>query len=160
MPSKMKKAKHNHGPLDYNYIAEGIYIGTNQCCQGHFDEELLAKGITADISLEKGRLDAPFGVHYYAWIPVKDHAAPTLDQLELGVRMLQVIVKQKRGVYVHCKNGHGRAPTLVVAYFISTGMTREEAIRVVSKRRRGVHLEQSQKKMLEAFVRVHKLKRS
>ena len=26
--------------LEYNYITDGIYIGTNQCCQKHFDERL------------------------------------------------------------------------------------------------------------------------
>lgn len=150
----MKKLVHNHGKLDYNYIGDGIYIGTNQCCQGHFDEELLKKGITVDISLEKDRLDAPFGVHYYAWIPVKDHTAPTLDQLEFGVRVLQAAVKQKRKVYVHCKNGHSRAPTLVAAYFITGGdTTAERAIQWVSKKRSGAHIEPKQKHALQNFFR-------
>ena len=55
--------------LEYNNITNGIYIGTNQCCQTHFDEELKKEGITADISLEEDRLDAPFGVDFYVWIP-------------------------------------------------------------------------------------------
>jgi len=29
--------------LEYNYITDGIYIGTNQCCQTHFDERLKKK---------------------------------------------------------------------------------------------------------------------
>ena len=24
--------------LDFNYITDGIYIGNNKCCKGHFDE--------------------------------------------------------------------------------------------------------------------------
>lgn len=47
--------------LEYNEITDGIYIGTNQCCQTHFDEKLKKEGITADISLEEDRLDAPRG---------------------------------------------------------------------------------------------------
>ncbi|MBU6415489.1 hypothetical protein KGQ34_04605 [Patescibacteria group bacterium] len=35
---KMKTRLQNK--LDFNDIADGIYIGTNQCCQTHFDETL------------------------------------------------------------------------------------------------------------------------
>ena len=71
-----------HGKLifEYNKITEYIYIGTNQCCQIHFNQKLLKKGIKADISLEKEKIDAPFGVDYYLWLPVKDHTAPSLKQ--------------------------------------------------------------------------------
>src|SRR6266481_945625 len=98
-----------HGPaLDYDHIDEGVYVGTNQCCQVHFDQELAAKGITADISLEEKHLDQPFGVEAYLWLPVKDHFSPSPDQLELGVAMLQKLAALQKKVYVHCKNGHGR----------------------------------------------------
>ena len=50
MPSK-KMETHLHDKLDFNYIVDGIYIGTNQCCQTHFNEKLTAEGISADISL-------------------------------------------------------------------------------------------------------------
>jgi len=29
--------------FEYNYISDGIYIGTNQCCQAHFSKKLLKK---------------------------------------------------------------------------------------------------------------------
>ena len=32
--------------LEYDHITDGIYIGTNQCCQTHFDERLKKEGIT------------------------------------------------------------------------------------------------------------------
>ncbi|MBI3495536.1 hypothetical protein HY065_02825, partial [Candidatus Berkelbacteria bacterium] len=96
--------------FEYDEITDGILIGTNQCCQVHFDKELLTKGVTADISLEAERLDAPFGVESFLWLPTKDNFPPSPDQLKLGVRMLTDLVAQKKKVYVHCKNGHGRAP--------------------------------------------------
>src|SRR3989338_7226111 len=89
--------------LEYNHITDGIYIGTNQCCQTHFDEELKKEGITADISLEEDRLDAPFGVDFYVWIPVKNHSTPKPDQLEFGVSVLERLVSMQKKVYVHCK---------------------------------------------------------
>lgn len=52
---------HPRSKLDYHYIADGVFIGTDQCCQTRFDKVLLAKGISVDISLEKTELDTPLG---------------------------------------------------------------------------------------------------
>lgn len=140
-----------HPPLDYHHIAHGIFIGTNVCCQVHFDERLLKEGITADISLEEEQLDAPYGVEFFLWLPVKDGAPPTPDQLELGVSALTKLVDLKKKVYVHCRLGHGRAPTLVAAYLVSKGKTAEEAEATVRAQRPVTHLEPAQQKALRAY---------
>jgi len=137
--------------LEYDYIADGIYIGTNQCCEGHFDERLRKEGIGADVSLEEDRVDAPFGVLFYVWIPVKDHEAPSEEQLAFGVSALETLVKMKKKVYVHCRNGHGRSPTLVAAYLVRQGKSVAEAIAFVKSRRPAIHLEETQKRALEEF---------
>ena len=139
--------------LEYNYITDGIYIGTNQCCQTHFDEKLTKEGITADISLEEDRIDAPFGVEFYVWIPVKNHVSPTPDQLEFGVSVLEKLVSLGRKIYVHCKNGHGRAPTLVAAYLVKNGKTPQEAEEYIRQRRPTIHLENVQRQALKNFNR-------
>ncbi|MBI2483917.1 dual specificity protein phosphatase family protein [Candidatus Uhrbacteria bacterium] len=149
----MRAHEEGETPFEYNSITDQIIIGTNQCCQSHFDETLLAQGVTVDISLEEEKLDAPFGVELYAWIPVKDHTPPTRDQLEMGVGLLASIIRCGKKVYVHCKNGHGRAPTLVSAYLIRQGMSVEQAITAVHAQRPVIHLEPSQKEALEAFIR-------
>lgn len=137
--------------FEYNDIADGIYIGTNQCCQTHFDEKLKKEGITADISLEEDRLDAPFGVDFYVWMPVQNHTAPTRDQLEFGVAILEKLVSMGKKVYVHCKNGHGRAPTLVAAYLIRKGKNAKEAETFIKSKRPSMHLEDAQRQALEDF---------
>lgn len=139
-------------PLDFNYITDGIYIGTNQCCQTHFDEKLLTESILADISLEEERLDAPFGVDFYIWIPVKNHTAPKPDQLDFGVAVLEKLVSMKKKIYVHCKNGHGRAPTLVAAYLVKTkGISPAEAEKFIKSKRPSIHLEEIQKEALKKW---------
>lgn len=137
--------------LEYNKIIDGIYIGTNQCCQTYFDEELKKKGMTADISLEKDRLDAPFGVDFYIWMPVENHAPPKRDQLEFGVAVLEKLVAMNKKIYVHCKNGHGRAPTLVAAYLIKKGKSPAEAEAFIKSKRPAMHLEGIQRQALEDF---------
>jgi len=137
--------------LEYNEITEGIYIGTNQCCQTHFDERLKKEGITADISLEEERIDAPFGVDFYVWIPVKNHAAPKPDQLAFGVSVLEKLISAGKKVYVHCANGHGRAPTLVAAYLVKNGKSPEEAEALIKAKRPSMHLEEVQREAIRNF---------
>ena len=137
--------------LNYDYVADGIYIGSNQCCVLGLAAVLKKEGIAADISLEEARLDQPFGVEAYLWMPIKNHTAPTSDQLSLGVRTLQTLVEQGKKVYVHCQNGHGRAPTMVVAYLISKGQGVDEAIALVTEKRPAAHLQDVQRTALENF---------
>ena len=139
--------------LEYDYIADGIYIGTNQCCQTHFAEKLKQEGIEADISLEEERVDAPFGVQFYAWIPIKNHTAPTSEQLDFGVATIEKLVSMKKKIYVHCQNGHGRAPTLVAAYLVKKGKTVDETIDFIKNKRPTIHLEKVQKIALEEFYK-------
>lgn len=137
--------------LEYNHITDGIFIGTNQCCQTHFDDKLKREGITAVISLEEDRLDAPFGVDFYLWMPVPDHVAPKRDQMELGVLILEKLVAMGKKVYVHCRNGHGRAPTLVAAHLIKKGKSPAEAENFIKSKRPSMHLDEVQRQALDDF---------
>jgi len=139
--------------LEYDYIADGIYIGTNQCCQTHFDEKLKQEGIEVDISLEEERVDAPFGVQFYVWIPVKNHAAPTREQLDFGVATIEKLVSMKQRIYVHCQNGHGRAPTLIAAYLVKKGKSIDQAIDFIKAKRPTIHLEEEQIDGLRFFAK-------
>jgi len=153
-PNKQDTMEHIHPKdpkLDYNHIINGIYIGTNQCCTLGLSDVLKKENITADISLEELRIDQPFGVSAYLWLPTPDHTPPTKDQLVLGSMTLKTLVEQNKKVYVHCKNGHGRASTFVIAYLITQGHTLEEAESIVKKGRPTMHLQDSQKEALALF---------
>lgn len=139
-------------PFEYNQITDQIYIGTNMCCQIDFDKELLAKGISADLSLEKESLDSPFGVDFFVWIPIADYSAPTMDQLDFAVSTIDKLVSMNKKIYVHCKNGHGRAPTIVAAYFISKGYTVENALQKIRDKRPAIHLSDPQINALKDYA--------
>ena len=151
----MMEADFEHQLIDYNYIADGIYVGTNMCCQVHFDERLGQEGIVADVSLEGERIDAAQGVQFYLWLPVENNTAPTPEQLEVGVSTLETLVRLKQKVYLHCKNGHGRAPTMMAAYLIAQGKSVDEAVQFVHERRTSVHLQPVQVEALASFARAH-----
>jgi len=143
---------HELPTFEYNQIVDGIYIGTNQCCRMHFDEMLRREGIVSDISLEDDRLDMPFGVESYIWLPTKNHTAPSLDNLSFGVGSIELLVALQKKVYVHCKNGHGRAPTLIAAYLIRKGHSPTEAESLIRSKRPTIHLEDVQRKVLQEFA--------
>jgi len=143
--------KKKHVIFGYNKITPLIYVGTNACCQMHFKKELLAKGIRGDISLEGEMIDQPQGVDYFLWLPTPDHKAPSLKQLLTGVRTIDSLIKQKVKIYIHCKNGHGRAPTLLAAYFISKGMSLDKAEKMIKAKRMEIHVEKNQRKRLIKF---------
>ncbi len=145
--------KEHKSVYDYNQITDEIYLGTNYCCEVHFDKMLLEMGVQADISLESERIDQPWGIKYFLWLPTIDHTAPTQEALALGTQMITFLVNQGIKTYVHCQNGHGRAPTLVAAYLISTGMSVDKAIKTIAKKRPEIHIEPVQKATLELFAK-------
>lgn len=137
--------------LDYDKITPYLYIGNNMCCQRHFEKELLQKGIKADFSVESERIDKPSGVDYYFWLPVQDRQAPTQKQMIVGAKMLKILIDGKIKTYVHCRLGHGRSPTIAIAYLILEGMAADEAIGFLMKKRRCMHLHDSQIRALKRF---------
>lgn len=141
--------------FDYNQIADQIFLGTNACCEMGFNDELLKQGIVGDISLESERIDNPEGVDYFLWLPVDDHYAPTSKQMKLGIQTIDFFVENKIKFYVHCKLGHGRAPTLLMGYFIAKGMSVQAAVDFVRSKRDSVH---PNKKQRAALLRLKKSK--
>lgn len=145
--------KEGHRQMEVSQITPSVYVGTNACCTVHYKVKLIEQGILHDVSLEGERIDAPFGAETFLWLPTEDHAAPTTMDLRLGVDYVTDVLAQGGKVYVHCKNGHGRAPTLVAAWFIATqGKTVEEAIAEVKAKRPETHIEPAQVDALKRFA--------
>ena len=141
----------NRKGFDYDQINDDVFIGTNMCCEFGFKKELLDKNVRADISLEEERIDSPVGVDYFLWLPTKDHHAPDHDKLTLGVQTLDFLISRKIKVYIHCKNGHGRAPALFAAYLIKKGLGVDEAIKYMQAKRPAIHLNEIQIAALKKF---------
>ncbi len=138
-------------PFEYNIIIPQLYLGTNACCTVHFEKDLLTQGVRADISLEAERIDAAHGAEYFLWLPTIDHTAPTMAKLRVGTHVMRELIQNGEKVYVHCRNGHGRGPSLVIAYFILTGDDYETAFNKVKKGRHVIHLEDVQIERLKEF---------
>lgn len=149
---------HNHDDLnpifDYNKITENIFIGNNQCCHMGLDRLLSMEGIFADLSLEEDEVDKPTGVQSFLWLPIVDHTPPDMDQMNLGINFIDEVVNIGKKIYVHCKNGHGRAPTMVMAYLIQKKhKSYNEAFSIVNEARPTMHLDEAQKDFLKTLAK-------
>ncbi len=152
-PNLSKPDKH---ATDYSHITDNIYIGSDLCegmsCPVHGTEfEELGILIELNLSAEKKEVP-PDGIDIYSWIPIGDKHAPTQGQLDIGTAIINEAVKNGKKVYVHCKNGHGRSPTMVAAYMIRyLGRNVDEAVAEILNHRNEVHLEFSQREALGKF---------
>ncbi|MGA2910532.1 MAG: dual specificity protein phosphatase family protein [Candidatus Microgenomates bacterium] len=141
---------------DYSQITDQIFIGSDLCkglsCPIHGPEfEKLGILVELNLSVEK-KETPPDGIDIYAWIPVADKHAPSPEQLDIGTSIINEAVMNGKRIYIHCKNGHGRAPTMVAAYFIRfQGKIVDEAVAMILHHRNEVHLEFDQREALGKF---------
>ncbi len=138
--------------LNYDRITDYIFIGSSVCCQTHFEEKLLKKGVSANISLETKPGNIAIGVDVFLWLPTLNNLPPSFHAMSAGVSLLKDLERQRLTTYVNCSLGHGRAPTLVAGYLITEkGMPAEEAMRFIKEKRHAVHFEQAQ---IDALVKI------
>jgi protein tyrosine phosphatase (PTP) superfamily phosphohydrolase (DUF442 family) len=96
-------------------------------------KKLKALGVTAIVNM---RVHNTYGsaVHAgikYLHIPTVDNTPPPLEVLIKGANFIDEEIRHKGIVYVHCRQGLGRGPTMAMAYLIKIGMTYEDAYNMI-----------------------------
>jgi len=71
-----------------------------------------------------------------------------------GATHIDSAVKNKEKIFVYCRLGHGRSPTLVAAYFILQGLSAQEAVAKIKEKRPEIHPVAEQIEALEKFART------
>lgn len=152
-----KPAGRNDGHLmDYSQITDRIYVGSNLCeggvCPIH-GPEFEKLEIKVELNLDNERKEIPPDhMESYTWLPVVDGHAPTQVQLDIGSSIVASAVEDGKTVYIHCKNGHGRGPTMAAAYLIRyKKMSLEEAQNFIKTKRPEIHIEDVQRRALTEF---------
>jgi len=150
------KGRNDTHSFDYSRVSEYIYVGSDFCtgreCKLH-SQEFEKMGVCVEINLAAEKKETPpDNIDIYSWIPVTDGYSPTQDQFLMGTSLINEAVLNKNTVYVHCKNGHGRGPTMVAAYLIRyKGLSLDGAIAEVKSKRPEIHIEKSQMSGLMEF---------
>jgi atypical dual specificity phosphatase len=86
-------------------------------------------------------------------VPVEDMAAPTLEQFDLCMSVIDKALAQNMGVAVHCGAGLGRTGTVLAAYLVHCGSSAAEAIRRVRSLRPGSVETPEQAEAIAEFAR-------
>jgi protein-tyrosine phosphatase len=85
-------------------------------------------------------------------LPTPDNTPPSLAHLGQGAAFIKEELEKGGKVYIHCWEGLGRGPTMVAAYFVSTGMTPAEAWSKIRAVRPFVRPNAGQMQQLEAYA--------
>ena len=142
--------------FDHSKVTDQIYLGSDLCkagvCLIHGDE-FRRLGITVELNLSRENNELPpKDIETYLWLPVVDGYSPTQAQFDLGTSAMHEAIKGGKIIYVHCKNGHARSPSLVVAYIVRfEGKSIDEATNLIKEKRPEVHIEETQLSELKVF---------
>jgi protein-tyrosine phosphatase len=140
--------------LKYAQITTNLYLG-GQYKLSSF-ENLKKVGITAVVNMRTKSVHLqPLKDFNYLHLPTPDHHAPTQQQLKDGVLFIKQQIDAGGKVYIHCRFGEGRGPTMALAYLIFTGLSLEEAMDTVIKVRPFIRPTPSQIEALQKFAKIN-----
>lgn len=119
--------------LRFSEITPQLYLGGQYTSRGF--RVLKSRGITGIVSLRmRARMNLPdLGEIRFLHLPTPDWHAPSLADLQKGIKFITHEIENQGKVYVHCAYGEGRGPSMVAAYLVSTGLTLEEALSQIKK---------------------------
>jgi atypical dual specificity phosphatase len=86
-------------------------------------------------------------------VPMEDMEPPTPAQLDRCISAIQGAHKHNMGVAVHCGAGLGRTGVVLACYFVTKGLTAQNAIARVRRLRAGSVETEEQERAIEEFAR-------
>ena len=140
--------------MQYSQITSQIYVGPQYGPAGK--RKLATLNINGDVNMRIEFDDAAHGLAlpHYCHLPTVDDDAPSVEHLQQGVAFIKELVANGEKVYIHCAGGIGRAPTMAAAYFISQGMSLNEALTLIKKTRPFINPTPPQMAQLERFEKM------
>ena len=137
--------------LKFSRVTPLVYVGPQFRESGK--KMLHENGFRHLVNLRVEFDDAEHGLEMenYCHLPTEDNAAIRVDHLNKGIEFIHSAVEHGEKVYIHCSAGVGRAPTLAAAYFVSRGMTVDEALSLVRKARPFINIMPPQMELLRTF---------
>jgi len=144
-------------PANFSWMIEGKLAGSARPESEVQLRWLKNKGIKAVVCLNKERpLDEEevksLGFEY-AFIPVRDFTAPTLEDIARFVGFANDMLRQNKPVVVCCEAGIGRTGTMLAAYLVSLCMSPEDALEQVREKRNAAVESHEQKEAVFDYAR-------
>jgi hypothetical protein len=132
-------------------ITPQLYVGGQYSKRSVDDLERL--GVTGIVNMRMHSVHKDIkGLHMRICnLPTPDLHAPTQENLQKGIEFIKKEIAKGGKVYIHCRQGEGRGPTMAIAYLISTGLTYDDAFSLVQRVRTFIRPTRSQIETLRIF---------
>ncbi len=119
--------------LKRSQITANLFLGSQYSLIGL--QRLKALGVTAIVNMRENPVfkESQYEGFHYLHLPTVDNTPPPLDTLIKGAEFVDKEIKSGGKVYIHCRQGLGRGPTMTIAYLISTRLTYDDAFALVKK---------------------------
>lgn len=119
--------------LNRSQITAHLFLGSQYNLLGL--RKLKTLGVTAIVNMRTHNdySDAEHEGIKYLHLPTVDNTPPPLEVLIKGADFIDNEIKNGGSVYVHCRQGLGRGPTMAIAYLIKTGLTYEDAYAMIKR---------------------------
>jgi protein-tyrosine phosphatase len=140
----------------YSQITPQIYVGSQIRKFGKQKLELWGINSSVNMRIEFDDVAHNVALVNHCHLPTDDGYAPTLAQMQTGVNFIHQKVTAGSKVYIHCRSGIGRAPTMAIAYFVSQGYTLSDAVKLIEKSRPFIQVTQHQIEQLMLFEEKQK----
>ena len=129
-----------HRPMNFSFVDDHL-CGSARIMSTKDVDWLKTKGVNAMLALTETPAPSSwiegFGIEYKQ-VPIKNHTAPTLAQLEDCVAFIERNIQKENKVLVHCAAGKGRTGTIIAAYLCARdNIPAELAIERVRAKRHG-----------------------
>lgn len=140
--------------LKRSRITPHLYLGGQY--YNHGVDTLQQIGITAIINMRQSNARQFKGMEQITilHLPTPDTMAPRMSDLLKGIDFAKNEINKGGKVYIHCRAGEGRGPTMTIAYLMSTGMLYEDAYAFVKKIRTFIKPTLSQIRQLKKLEKI------
>lgn len=138
--------------LKYSRVTPRLYVGPQFNARGK--RALENDGVTAVVNLRTEFDDAEHGLAFpeYCYLPTVDDDSPSPEHFQKGVDFIQSVIHKGGKVYIHCKAGVGRAPTMAAAYLIAQGYDLDGAVALIKETRPFITITPPQMQALRVYA--------
>jgi len=128
-------------PTNFKWLLENKVAGSGFINSKSELDYLINQGISAILTLTTSSLNDEIIFNdsiTYKHIPIIDHSLPSINNFVDSVTFINECISNNKPVVVHCRAGIGRTGTILGALLITSGMSVENSVKEVRKKRPGV----------------------